>query len=136
MNHSTAKIDCQQTLDPEKFVRELEGIYTHPEIETHDLVELKDGRKFERIGKPHRLGDTIFGRVWSVRNITERKRSEEALQRALVETQKATKIMEATVSELERRAKPNLNEMETAARNAEEAAVVSRTWQLFPGRLV
>ncbi len=128
-----------QTLDPDQFIRGLEEVYTHPEVETHDMVELKDGRIFERIGKPHRLGNAIIGRVWSVRDITERKRAEEALQHALVETQKATQKMEVTVTELERRATEAslLNEMGDllqTCNTAEEAyAVVSRyARQLFP----
>jgi len=68
--------------DPREFAARLKELYAHPGRESYDMVSLANGRIFERYSKPQKIGDTIVGRVWSYRDITERKRSEEQLHRA------------------------------------------------------
>jgi PAS domain S-box-containing protein len=69
--------------DPEQFGEILKGYYAHPGRESYDTVRLTDGRLFERYSKPQMIEDTIVGRVWSYRDVTERKLADEALQETL-----------------------------------------------------
>jgi PAS domain S-box-containing protein len=69
--------------DPVHFVDFFEEYYSHPTLESYDMVRLNDGRLFERYSKPQKIGDTIIGRVWSYRDITERKQIEAALHKNL-----------------------------------------------------
>lgn len=72
----------RQLKAPENYAENLRQIYAHPEAENSELVELADGRLFEIYSKPQIMGDEIVGRVWSFRDITERRQLEEQLRQA------------------------------------------------------
>ena len=79
-----------QLSDPEAFRRKVQSLYDS-DAEDMDTLAFKDGRIFERYSKPMIIDDVIVGRVWSFRDITQRRLAEAALhreqefQRALLE---------------------------------------------------
>ncbi|MCX8145905.1 MAG: EAL domain-containing protein [Azovibrio sp.] len=68
--------------DPESYRRRMAEIRPDGEDETHDILELADGRYFEQKSRPARQNKLIIGRVFSFTDITERKHNEARLQLA------------------------------------------------------
>ena len=70
----------RQFEDPARFLARVEEILRTAPPETYDLLELADGRVLERFSKRQMVDDQDVGRVWTLRDITERRRAEEALR--------------------------------------------------------
>jgi len=70
----------EQLEDPEGFLSEVRRVYSRRSAESHDVLELKDGRILERSSRPQKIGGEPVGRVWSFHDITERERAEQALR--------------------------------------------------------
>jgi len=86
--HRQLLVECARRFaDPSRFLSRVEEIYEFSPPETSDVLELVDGRVIERFTRIQFVEDRNVGRVWSFRDITERKRAEETSARlaAIVE---------------------------------------------------
>jgi signal transduction histidine kinase/ActR/RegA family two-component response regulator len=81
-----------QFTDPEDCRDRVEAIYRASPPESSDLLELADGRVLERFSKIQCLGQENVGRVWSFRDVTTRRRTEDALRD---ESQSRAALLEA-----------------------------------------
>ncbi|VXC57517.1 Sensory box protein [Arthrobacter sp. 9AX] len=74
-----------QVSDPLAFVDRINELEDNPAAESHDVLDFKDGRTFERYSRPQRVGDMIVGRVWSFRDVTPRRKAQEQAQQAMLD---------------------------------------------------
>ncbi|MFA6362908.1 PAS domain S-box protein [Methanoregula sp.] len=100
-NGMVMKYVLPQLKDPDGFLASLDDLQNPSGRESFDMIEFCDGKIFERYSKPQKLGDQVVGRVWSFRDITDRKHAEEKLVASLQEK-------EVLLREIHHRVKNNL----------------------------
>ena len=69
-----------QVKNVEIFRSHIWQLPTQSDAETYNLLELKDGRIFAHHSEPYRLNGNIIGTVWSIWDVTESRRTQEALK--------------------------------------------------------
>jgi PAS domain S-box-containing protein len=72
-----------QLLKPEEFLSGIEELSEKPGESGNGIFNLTDGRIIEWYSQPQRIGETVVGRVWSFRDITERRSAEKSLRQSL-----------------------------------------------------
>jgi PAS domain S-box-containing protein len=65
----------------EPLIARMEAVFASKD-ETFDTLELKDDRVFELFSRPQMIDGRLVGRVWSYRDVTEKKEAEAALTAA------------------------------------------------------
>ncbi|WNG49764.1 PAS domain-containing protein [Archangium minus] len=90
-----------QLKNPELVRARVYALYAAPEQEDVDTVELLNGRILERTSLPQRLGNTIIGRIWSFRDVTEERRAKAEQERLLAAEQTAREQLEESFALLD-----------------------------------
>ncbi|MEI6212271.1 MAG: PAS domain S-box protein [bacterium] len=63
---------------PQQFQAKVQELYANPEADSFDRLAFRDGRTFERYSHPQWIKGLPVGRVWSFRDVTDRKKAEVA----------------------------------------------------------
>jgi PAS domain S-box-containing protein len=71
---------CRYLVSPQQLLDSTEEIYAAWPADSYDLLELIDGRVFERISQIHYSDGQSIGRVWNFRDITARRHAEDAVR--------------------------------------------------------
>jgi PAS domain S-box-containing protein len=90
----------QRFKDPEGFVSRVREIYRTAPPETFEVIEWKDGTILERYSQIQLLDQKPVGRVWSFRDVTERKRAEENLEAAKIAAENANQAKDDFLASL------------------------------------
>lgn len=86
---------CHQFRNPQYYLDRINEIYSTLPPDSYDLLELVDGRVIERFSKTQIVKGQTVGRVWSFRDITERRAIEGRLHRTLQEAKEIRDKAEA-----------------------------------------
>lgn len=68
--------------DPRPFDDRVKEMEDEPDATGFETLSLRDDRTIEATSKPQQIGSATVGRVWSFRDVTERRRAEETLLRS------------------------------------------------------
>jgi two-component system, cell cycle sensor histidine kinase and response regulator CckA len=69
--------------NPEEFAAKVRHLYSNPEAVSREEIELVDGTLLDRYSAPIRdKSGTYYGRIWSFRDVTERRTLEAQLRQA------------------------------------------------------
>ncbi|WP_442959756.1 EAL domain-containing protein [Pseudarthrobacter sp.] len=79
------RLIISQVAHPEAFMARIAEVVANPAAESHDVLDFKDGRTFERYSRPQRVGERIAGRVWSFRDVTPRRQAQELAEQAVTD---------------------------------------------------
>ena len=74
---------ANQTRNSDEFIKKVAYLYAHPDEVSRDELELIDGTILDRYSSPIRdKAGKYYGRIWTFRDITERRKSEARLEEA------------------------------------------------------
>jgi PAS domain S-box-containing protein len=81
---------CRQVADPVAYEARIRELREQPEAVSRDEVRMADGRVLDRYTAPLKSADgRYYGRIWVLRDMTDRKRGEEELRLAKEEAERA-----------------------------------------------
>jgi diguanylate cyclase (GGDEF)-like protein/PAS domain S-box-containing protein len=76
-----AEFVTAQLENGDEFYKRIEELRDGISTESFDVLRLKDGRLFEAYSQPQVIDGNIVGRVWCIRDVTERVQSEQTIRR-------------------------------------------------------
>lgn len=79
-----------QLEDADAFLKKVIELYATPEKSSFDIVKFKNGKIIERYSIPQLIDDKVVGRVWSFRDVTDRKQTEQKIK---IESEKSQALL-------------------------------------------
>ncbi|MGV8964262.1 MAG: PAS domain S-box protein [Candidatus Saccharimonadaceae bacterium] len=98
-----------QLVDPVSFLKKMKVLSSEDRLTSFDLIEFKDGRTLERFSQSQKLGSKSVGRVWSFREITEKKKMLDDLVRAKERAEESDNLKTAFLNNISHEIRTPMN---------------------------
>lgn len=100
----------KKVADPATFMARVNYLYEHKDEESREEIALIDGRTLDRYSAPVKSPEGLhYGRVWYFRDITERKRVEEAIAHARDQALEASQLKSELLARVSHELRTPLN---------------------------
>ena len=91
----------RQMKSPRQFVEKIDYLLAHTDEISLDELELVDGRVFDRYSSPVRGKDgKHYGRIWTFRDITERKRAVQEMEALSSRTERRERLLSTALASM------------------------------------
>jgi PAS domain S-box-containing protein len=116
-----------QLKEPDSFLNNVRHLYENPDSVSFDNLDFNDGRIFERYSQPQKINNEIIGRVWSFRDITQRKIAEDLLISAKEKAVESDKLKTAFLHNISHEIRTPMNAIVGFTALLDDPVLVSET---------
>lgn len=108
-DEQTLSFILDQLKDPFNFLEKIEELHVNDALTSFDILDFKNGRTFERYSQSQIIEGKAVGRVWSFRDVTEKKEMVDDLMEAKERAEESDRLKTAFLHNISHEVRTPMN---------------------------